>query len=313
MIKVKQGILKKSISLIMIFCLLSITGCGVLKTGKGETETDASLYFANKEDSSLAEEKIKILDGETTDKMKQLMTKLLEGPKNQKNKNLIRAGTRLNKVSFDKGLANVDLSAEFYNSEGISDVLAASSIVKSLCSIEEIERVKIYIAGSELISPTGNVLGELKENDLIFDANALMQDEENITLYFSDNEASFLVREIRRIKVTKGEPMEKLVLQELIKGPQKEKTVKTVPTETKILSVETKDGVCFVNLSSEFLTKHTGGSAGEQMTIYSIVNSLTELNKVDKVQFLIEGEKKEAFIHMSFNEPFSRDVSMISK
>ena len=79
------------------------------------------------------------------------------------------------------------------------------------------------------------------------------------------------------------------------------------------MSVETKEGVCFVNLSKEFITKHPGGTSAEIMTVYSIVNSLTELINVNKVQFLIDGEIKELFNHIVINEPLERDVSYIIK
>ena len=71
--------------------------------------------------------------------------------------------------------------------------------------------------------------------------------------------------------------------------------------------------ICFVNFSSEFVTKHSGGSAGEAMTVYSIVNSLTELKNVDKVQFLVEGNKIDVYKHLEFNEPFPRDETWIKQ
>ena len=43
------------------------------------------------------------------------------------------------------------------------------------------------------------------------------------------------------------------------------------------------------------------------MTIYSIVNTLTELDNIQRVQFLIEGQKSESFIHMMINEPFESE------
>ena len=49
------------------------------------------------------------------------------------------------------------------------------------------------------------------------------------------------------------------------------------------------------------------------MTVYSIVNSLTELPSVKKVQFLIEGEKREVYLHMAFDTPIERDEEMITK
>ena len=49
----------------------------------------------------------------------------------------------------------------------------------------------------------------------------------------------------------------------------------------------------------------------EIFTIYSIVNSLTELDTVASVQFLVEGEKKEALSHMALNEPIARNSGII--
>jgi germination protein M len=95
-------------------------------------------------------------------------------------------------------------------------------------------------------------------------------------------------------------------LEQLIAGPKEEDHYATIPPETKIMDVTTtSDGVCYVNLSQEFVTKHSGGSTGELLTIYSIVNSLSEMENVEKVQFLIEGEKVEAFKgHVDFSTPF---------
>ena len=121
------------------------------------------------------------------------------------------------------------------------------------------------------------------------------------------------MKEIRRIQVARGESLEKLIVSELIRGPKSQNAGRTIPQETKIRSVETKDRVCFVNLSSEFVSKNNVGTSAELLTIYSIVDSLTELSNVDKVQFLIEGEKKDVYHHMVFNEPIERDITLIQK
>ena len=47
------------------------------------------------------------------------------------------------------------------------------------------------------------------------------------------------------------------------------------------------------------------------MTLYSIINTITELPGIDKVQFLIEGQKQEVYIHAVFNEPFKRNDKLI--
>lgn len=124
-----------------------------------------------------------------------------------------------------------------------------------------------------------------------------------ITLYFSDTQADKLLPEEREV-VKKGEPLEELVVRELIKGPSKKDMVKTIPEETRLLSLSVVDGVAYVNFSKEIQTRHWGGSAGETMTVYSVVNSLTGLEGIKKVQFLVEGKKVDSLLgHMDTSEP----------
>lgn len=303
--------MKKIIAFLLAFVMaFSLSAC----SPKEEKVTEEiSLYFAGKSSSNLIYEKYEIVNAKSKkESVEKTMEALLAGPKNKENNRVIREGTKLISTSVDNmGKATVNLSREFYNESNVYDILSASSIVKSLCSINGIESVTILVESMPLVSPTGEELGSLSEKDLVFDITATEQNEVNVKLYFSDNEAMYFVKENRKINVPTGESAEKLIVAELIKGPTKEKAIKSIPTETKIRSVETKDGICFVNLSNEFITKHSGGSSAEYMTIYSIVNSLTELSHIDKVQFLIEGEKKDTLVHFTLNEPFERDEAMI--
>lgn len=309
--------MKKRCLLLWLGMLLLLAGCSRPAPEPAETsgilQETVVLYFANKDGTDLIAVNLDVKDKTREELPAYVMEKLLDGPTDTNLLRSVRAGTKLLSITTEQSQANVDLSKEFYHEESIYDVLAQASVVKSLCSIRGIDRVLLTVEGQPLQTASGEPLGVLKESDVVFDADALMTDESNITLYFSDLNAEYLVREIRRIQVPRGESMEKLVVTELIRGPKSQDAGRTVPQETKIRSVETKDKVCFVNLSSDFVTKNNVGTSAERLTIFSIVNSLTELSNVDKVQFLIEGEKKEVYHHMIFNEPIERDVSMIQK
>lgn len=126
-----------------------------------------------------------------------------------------------------------------------------------------------------------------------------------VTLYFGDKQAMYLIPEER--EVTKGdETLEAVIVRELIKGPQKAGSTRTIPDGTRLLSVSVVNGVAYVNFSREFQTKHWGGSAGERMTIYSVVNSLCKLPGIQKVQFLLEGNRQEAILgHLDTTRPLS--------
>lgn len=139
------------------------------------------------------------------------------------------------------------------------------------------------------------------------------QGKERVTLYFGDKDAIYLVPETRTVDKKDG-LLEAAVVKELVKGPEKEGSIPTIPEGTKVLSVTVVNGVAYVNFSKEFQTKHWGGSAGEIMTIYSVVNTLTDLPRVEKVQFLLEGDKLESILgHMDTTVPIEPDPNLVEK
>ncbi|MBO8158296.1 GerMN domain-containing protein [Thermosyntropha sp.] len=136
-----------------------------------------------------------------------------------------------------------------------------------------------------------------------------------ITLYFSDKDAIYLVPEIREVKIDKNADKTDLaekIVKELIKGPEDENLFRTIPPEAKLLGIEIKDEIAYADFSEEIKTKHWGGSTGETMTVMSIVNSLTELEGIKKVQILIEGKTEETLVgHLYTKEPLERDKNII--
>ncbi|MGQ9512093.1 GerMN domain-containing protein [Thermodesulfitimonas sp.] len=126
-----------------------------------------------------------------------------------------------------------------------------------------------------------------------------------VVLYFADNQAIYLLPEERRI-VPGSETLPKAVVQALIAGPRLPGRTRTIPEGTKLLSLKVTGGTAIVNFSRELKTKHWGGSAGELMTVYSVVNSLARLPGISRVQFLLEGERIESLTgHMDLTQPLT--------
>jgi germination protein M len=139
--------------------------------------------------------------------------------------------------------------------------------------------------------------------------------DQEITLYFSDDQAMYLQGEKRLVTVEKGQEAQQLpaaVINELISGPVKQNLYPTIPPETTLLGIEIKDETAYVNFSEELRTGHWGGSTGEIMTISSIVNSLSELEGIEAVMILINGETQETLAgHLDISEPFGRFETML--
>ncbi len=271
-----------------------------------------NLYFANKDKTKIIIEKREIQSTNKKSMPLATLNELLKGPVNSEMKRAIPEGTKVLGVKQEGTLVIVNLSKEYYGTEdNAGDLLARYSVVNTLCDMNDVQSIKILIEGEELKGPDGRQFGALGKDDAVFKAT-VDKKTNGITLYFGGNNAEHLIAERREI-LANDEGIEKQIIKELIKGPNNKSLSKTVPQETKLISIETKEGTCFVNFSQEFKTKHWGGSTGEIFTIYSIVNSLTELSHIKRIQFLIEGQKLEVFEHMVFNEPFERDSSMLQK
>jgi germination protein M len=130
--------------------------------------------------------------------------------------------------------------------------------------------------------------------------------EAEVTLYFSDESAQYLVPESRKIALT--DYPAKLAIEELIKGPENSKLYPTIPQTTKVNGLYVSDRIAYIDFSSEIKEDHPGGSTGELLTVYSVVMTLTSFPDIDKVQLLVDGNSGETLVgHVDITIPLERD------
>jgi len=301
---------------VLLFAVTFISGCisqSVNKTQTAESDiSSVSVYYIRENSADLVAESINVPDTSKKGQIKFLIEQLINPPSGKISP--LCDGTELRSVSIKNEIAVIDFSEEFLKDDDLKKTLAPVAVAKTLCSLSFISGTHIFVEGQEATGADGKPLGILRESDLVLGSDTpAKQGETVLTLYFSDDSAEFLVPERRTVEIAAGDTVEKNIINELLKGPQQSGHFKTISSETKLLSIETKNNVCFVNFSKEFVDKHSGGTSAERLTIYSIVNSLTELNTIDKVQFLIEGKKREEFVHMVLNEPIVRETSIVKQ
>lgn len=270
-----------------------------------------TLYFPTADNSALrkVEREIPVVEKAV---LRACILALAEGPDDPALRNPIPEGTRILGITVRDGTAIVDLSEEFRGS-GLDDVTSRVSIVNTLTEIEGVDRVRLRIDGKDMVGPGGEPLGDMRPAVLDEKGRPVPGRTMKAVLYFSDSDAMYLVGEPREIEIPSGVSAEEAVIDELLAGPRTDDLWGAIPDDTKLLSVETKSGVCTVNFSKEFIENSPGGTAAERMAIYSVVNTLTELDWIEKVQFLVEGKKEEIYTHAIFDEPFSRDESIIAE
>ena len=133
----------------------------------------------------------------------------------------------------------------------------------------------------------------------------------DVTLYFANKEKDGLVGEVRTIKITDQLPIEQYIINELIKGPNNKELEAVLSKDTVLFSVDVLDDVCYLNFKSNFISENSGKREHEELVIYSIVNSLTELYNISHVQFYIDGRRVENFGELNIKDYISRDTSII--
>lgn len=112
----------------------------------------------------------------------------------------------------------------------------------------------------------------------------------DLDLYFNSSKEGEMAKEERA--VNKEEVIGELIMQELLKGPSVKSSLSPIlPKETRLLSFSIKDGIAYVNLSSE--AEIPMKKLQEKVSIQSIVNSLTQLDSIKKVKILIENKDVE--------------------
>ena len=117
-----------------------------------------------------------------------------------------------------------------------------------------------------------------------------------VSLYFADKETGLLKPEARLVNVKDliKSPYNNLV-ELLISGPKNDKLKVVIPENTKLLNASLDKECLTLDFSSEILNYNKDDSMLKNNLIYSIVNTVTELNEVNKVKFLVNGQASSDF------------------
>lgn len=126
-------------------------------------------------------------------------------------------------------------------------------------------------------------------------------------VYFGSGEDAYLVPEPRV-----GHPAVEGRLEALVQGPRSQHLNPVLPPGTKVISYQIEGNLIIVNFNSALVENHPGGSASELITVYGLVNTLTEDPSLDFVQILVEGRRIMTIAgHVDVSQPLRRDESLI--
>ncbi len=305
------------------YVILAILAIGVVsgifvytKNVKMAEGTDSfNMYYINMSTNTLEIEKRAI--NSVSDQKLMFNTVVEEYFAGSKNANLGLSLPKEFKVRdkrYSDSTAYIDLAGSYNDMESYLKILSMGSLVYTLTDLEFINNVCVTVEGIPMVDNSDNIA--VFNRDVVENNPTINPEKTNwqiVYLYFANKDGSKLVCQQRGIEVKQSLSLEYQIVEQLIEGPDNSKGTnfhQTVPEDTKIKDIKTEEGICYVNLSRDFIKKK--GSISEPIIIYSIVNSLTELDGVKKVQFLIEGEKINEYNgDLDFSKPFERNTDFI--
>ena len=111
--------------------------------------------------------------------------------------------------------------------------------------------------------------------------------------------------ESRTLQLYEGQTKAAAVLEALLYCPEDESLTAVLPENTEVMSIRVDEGICYVNLSKDFLENMPESLQQQENVVYSLVKSLCSLSDIQAVQIAVEGETLEYYGGIDVSVPLS--------
>lgn len=289
----------KRIFPLLLAALLLLPAC----SGGAEPVSDQTFafYYRAPQDAEelLAAETVSVDVAQLS--VQELLARYLRGPKNKRLQRAVPLEWQLESAYLDADTAVLIFSDAESDRPAVEISVARAAIARTLLQMDAIQKVSITISGQE-----NSVT--LTQKDILFDDTALQTQQEEIILYVPDDSGRYLRRETMLVEAMDSAQKPEYILRQLLL-PVNNGGV--IPQATVLLSISVENGVCTVDLSSQFVYGMDGGFAATRLAVYAIVNSLTELSEIRTVDLWVSGAPLERIGLLTLSESLRRDETII--
>ncbi|MBP3237501.1 MAG: GerMN domain-containing protein [Lachnospiraceae bacterium] len=251
-----------------------------------------SMYVIDKNSFSVEQVAYSAKGSSPLDKIKNLLADL-QAYRDDTFSSPVPESITLKNWELSSGIVSLYFDESYYNLTVYDEALVRAALVRNFCQFAEISGVNIFI-GEQALVIDGKATGTMT-NDSFLDKLSFTEGTTELILYFPSDASGKLKKIKREAALGSFYTDEQLIIENLIKGPHSSEKdiVPCIPKGTRLLNVVTKDRVCYVNLSREFL--NLSDDKSPELTVYSIVNSLTELPEISSVVLNVNWENIEFY------------------
>ena len=141
------------------------------------------------------------------------------------------------------------------------------------------------------------------------------EDAQNLHIYYGikgNDKLEGETKKVRKNSMRIGQARQ--IVNSLLDAPSNERLYRLLPENLTLRGLFYDSGLFIIDFSREFNKIYTYGANEQVLAVYSIVNSITELDPKAKVRFLINGTEPEGDEgHLDLSMQLSRLESIIEK
>lgn len=296
-----------------LLAVLLLTGCTKKAAPLAEGESLYQIYYLNAAMTRLVPQEYRTRTKDTDLLIQEMMDRFMNVPAD------LDSQAALSEKATYQGYKQEDMVLYLYFDSGYAsmqpgrEILCRGALVRTLTQIPGIDYISIYSGEQLLMDTNGMPVGMLSASDFvdsISDVNAYERTE--LTLYFTDEAGEELYPEKREVVHNINTSVEKVILEELLNGPEQPGLEPTLDPGIRLLNVSTNENVCYLNFDGAFLNNSL--EVKDYIPVYSIVNSLSELSSVNRVQISINGAQNVKFRDsIELNTMFERNLDYIGE
>ena len=265
----------KRISGVLLLALLVCTlfaGCSIETIQSKQEDSKYNFYYLNTNETALKSETYEPKEETKEYMVKELIQMLGSTDVPEDGIGLLPENVSVSSYDLQDDVLVIDFSKEYSEMSKVREILTRDGIVQTFLQIPGIAKVRFTVAGQPLKDSRNQEIGDMTDDTFV---EVSKKNEDNyrydtFTLYFADKSGKRLLKETRNVYYRRTLPKERVVLEQLAKGPLEDGHYATIP-----------------DLNSEF--QDAALSVAENISVYSVVNSIVDSCEVDKVQISIEG------------------------
>jgi germination protein M len=304
--------MKRTLCLLLALALLS----GCVPHSPGSNEIPVTFYYIAENldyfsDTGILGADARILR-EEQNSVEAMLELYLAGPVRQDLSSPFPPGLRLIRAERGQGEITLVFDDSLAELSGIRLQIACACIARTVSEFENDAYETVHLCAEHLPLENDRERISVRPFDLVLVDHSAGQSTTVLQLYFSDLNSRFLVGKPDNFTVGESADMAEVIVNRLIRGPEDDSLRPTIPEGTVLQSrVSVVERVCVVNFSGAFVQNQPKTSLAERMTVFSVVNSLAQLDEVDEVEIRVEGQKLGRYLYLDLSDELQPDERMI--